>query len=200
MLNNPKFILTQEVVTRNFPSIAGTRVRAGILLISNGKLLLVREKSGNYGPPKGLVDWSIDKSALAAAVRELSVETCVNLKNIPAIICTNLYMYYREHHKELLVYYTVFIRQIPRVHIRKSHIDGYNWVNIEEPLSGRFVCSEASSTLFRAIDNSLLFRLEKTLQKDWTDSTMSLLSLPNDNKDSKDIEDATENPFSVAKR
>ena len=149
------FVITPDVVARHFP---GARVRAGVLLVYNHYLLLVKEKSGNVGPPKGLVDWSKDDSILDAALRELREETGLNVINKSGDVCTNIYMYHRQYQKELLVYYPVFVNYKPRVHVRKREISGYLWADMTEGLSEKFECSEVSSVLFRAVDASLLYK------------------------------------------
>lgn len=145
------FILTYNVVSRKFP---GVRVRAGILLVYNGSILLVKERSENIGPPKGLVDWGTDASVLDASLRELREETGITVTNKSGCICTDIYMYSRPYQKELIVYYTILINAKPRVHVRKREILGYTWVDMKQGLSGKFQCSEATKSLFRAIDNS----------------------------------------------
>jgi ADP-ribose pyrophosphatase YjhB (NUDIX family) len=160
MLKNPYFTMTSDIVAKHFP---GVRVRAGVLLIYNNKILLVEEKSGNFGPPKGMVNWNVDNSVLDAAFREVREEIGLNIKNKSARLCTNIYMYHREHHKELLVYYAVFIKYQPRIYVRKNEIVSFVWTPICEPLSGRFTFSESSTTIFRAIDNSILFRCVQTI-------------------------------------
>ena len=134
-------------------------IRAGILLVHNGKLLLVREKTScNIGPPKGLADWSVDATAFDTAMRELLEETGLNLKNKSIAVCTNIYMYPRKHCKELMIYFAVFINFKPRLYIRNNEISAYIWSDLKDGLSGKYKCSEASSVLYRAIDNSMLHK------------------------------------------
>jgi ADP-ribose pyrophosphatase YjhB (NUDIX family) len=155
-----KFIMTKAIVAEYFPDF---RIRAGVLLIHNDAknhrfdLLLVEEESGNFGPPKCLVDWSRDKSVFEAAFRGLQRETGLNVLNKSVDICRNVFVYRREHHKELIVYYAAFVRYSPRVHLQ-SKLLSYTWTNLCDGLSGRYSCSESSNVIFRAIDNSLLFR------------------------------------------
>lgn len=150
--------LTQLVIPRNIADahFPGARIRAGVLLICDRHLLLIHELSGNIGPPKGIVNWQTDDTVLAASMRALYKETGVRLRNITA--SPNVYMYHREHQKELLIYYPIFIARRPN--IRCGHgITGYTWAIMTKCLSGRFSnVSTATSAIFRAIDSSLLFK------------------------------------------
>jgi hypothetical protein len=174
MLQNPHFTLTRETVDENFP---GARVRAGLLLVNNSKLLLVKEMSQNIGPPKGMVDWSKDKSVLNAALRIYREETGLNILNKSFEICSTVYMYYREHFKELIVYYAIFIKYPPRIHIKKRLIGGFMWVNMRQGVSGKWKCSEASASIFRAIDNSLLFMTTNKIRVRCEHATLSNVSV-----------------------
>lgn len=158
-----KFLTAFEYsnISRTFPF--ANNVRTGVLLIYNKKILLVRERSSrNVGPPKGLVDWSVDKTVFDAAIRKLFNETGINLKNKTMDICTNIYMYPRQYCREVIIYFAVFINFHPRLYLRNG-VDRHIWADLTKGLCDKFDCSESSDVIFRAIDNSLLYKCQNTI-------------------------------------
>jgi ADP-ribose pyrophosphatase YjhB (NUDIX family) len=144
---------TEDNLKRHFPWVS--TVRAGFVLVNDKKVLLVKERNGNIGPPKGLVDWSIDNTAFDGAMRELREETGFNLQNKNYKLHHNVYMYPRRHVRELMIYFVIFVNFRPKLYI-KSEITEIIWAELSKGLSGKFKCSEASTVLYRAIDNSVL--------------------------------------------
>lgn len=134
-------------ITGLFPY--ATKIRTGVLLIYNGKLLLVREKSsGNISPPKGLVNWARDRTVFDAALRKLNEETGINLKNTPFDVCSDVYIYSRQYCNEVIIYFTAYVNSAP---------SGYSgiWADLSQCLYGKFQSSKPSKAVFREIDNSI---------------------------------------------
>ena len=153
---------TRSNLRKMFPWVEN--IRAGVLLIYQGRVLLVKERySGNIGPPKGLAEWSVDATAFDTATRELLEETRLNLKNKSIGVCRNVYMYPRKYRKELMIYFAVFINFKPRLHINTDEISGYLWADLSKGLYGKYKYSEASTVLFRAVDNSMLHNCNNIL-------------------------------------
>lgn len=121
------FKMTKDYIAEAYP---GARVRAGVLIFYRNRILMVREAvSGNFGPPKVLVDWSIDDSVAEAANRAQSEE--LDMK-IDVERSSRVYVLYHPQYRELFVYYVVDVDTPPVVTARKRTITKIDWVGVHE--------------------------------------------------------------------
>ena len=148
-------------------------VRAGICLVVDSYLLLVRERGGpnaNIGPPKGLAE-SQDVSALGTAIREFREETGIRLnlsklsgrryrhspiqyKLLPKAFCCQ-----NDRHNELSVYFIVAASSRPVIKIDHKEIGAYMWYDMSNGLKKKLSeCSEPTKLLFTEFDDTVAYQ------------------------------------------
>lgn len=157
-----------ENLVQRFPCV--TSVRAGICLVVDTHLLLVRERGYNshLGPPKGLAELC-DASALATALRELYEETgiCIQHKtsNLPCRshikykLLPETFQYHDERNNVLSVYYVIVASERPFVKIDRREIESYEWRDMSCGLKKKMSeYSEPTKSLFTQFDNTIVYK------------------------------------------
>lgn len=134
--------MTKEYIRENYP---GVRIRAGVVIRCGSRILFVREaKSGNYGPPKVLVDWTVDRSVADAAIRASREELGLEFDVLET---SRVYIVYHKRHREMFVYYSVTIDNAPQLTPRKRNITKISWISIDD----RLKYSRSTRELFAAM-------------------------------------------------
>lgn len=141
-------------------------VRAGFLVLhgelgGTNELLLVQERGitgkkpipARYGPPKGIAEKK-DFSAFATAERELLEETGIDIYDPKwgAWISPMMLVVRPNWGREVIIYFTAFVKTKPSVQIDNKEIIGYKWVSIDK-LKFLPGITQPSSLVFDALVN-----------------------------------------------
>lgn len=127
--------------------------RAGVILITNGRVLTVRENATpeRIGPPKGLAEKS-DFSAFDTAVRELLEETGVDITQHNVDFSKATITIVNQHQTtEVFIYFIARVDTPPVVNIQKSEICSYDYVDIAK--LSEFDASYTNARAFKVLQN-----------------------------------------------
>lgn len=128
-------------LSQSYPAV---KFRAGVVLICQGRVLVVREKyrqtagetqpgkitrRGLYGFPKGVrADHEFDP--LATAVRELREETSIDIN--AAAVSSRPIICWNESRRDICVFYVVKIPVIPPIVCDPGEIKSCEWVPVSK--------------------------------------------------------------------
>jgi 8-oxo-dGTP pyrophosphatase MutT (NUDIX family) len=150
-------------------------IRAGFLVLhydghtANPQLLLVRQRQctmmikgrlrdvgHHWGPPKGAVRASVDRSALEEAERELYEETKIDLHSRRFRITPAVFVVRRPNLgvRELLIYFVaVYIGpQPPEVTICNEELDDYKWIPVDALADIKDKITKPTQCVFAALE------------------------------------------------
>ncbi len=117
---------------KSFPWVKS--VRAGIACVVsslnglNTELLLVTQRTGYRGLPKGLAEPK-DFSALHTAMRECKEETGIDITKESCYLSETTFIIPRRKVGEILIYFIALMDKKPQVTISEEIVN-YEWVNV----------------------------------------------------------------------
>ena len=100
----------------------------GAVIIKENNILLIEQKSGFYGFPKGHMEEF--ESEKETAIREVKEETNLDIEILSDLSFPLSYLQKSDMTKEVVYFLARPINE--EVRIQESELSGYEWVNIDE--------------------------------------------------------------------
>lgn len=107
-----------------------TEKSCGCIVIEDGKVLLIQQRNGHWGFPKGHIEE--DETERNAAIRETKEETNIEVEIIGSRIYTESYITDKGNLKEVIYYVAKKVNgELKR---QESEVKAIKWLPIEEAL------------------------------------------------------------------
>ena len=107
-----------------------TEKSCGCIVIEDGKVLLIQQRNGHWGFPKGHIE--ADETERNAAIRETKEETNIEVEIKGSRIYTESYITDKGNYKEVIYYIAKKVNgELKR---QESEVKAIKWLPIEEAL------------------------------------------------------------------
>ena len=105
-----------------------TEKSCGCIVIENGKVLLIQQRNGHWGFPKGHIE--DDETERNAAIRETKEETNIDVEIEDNRMYTENYITDKGNYKEVVYYVAKPINS--EIKRQESEINQISWFNLED--------------------------------------------------------------------